>query len=57
LYQVWLNFAGWFLRRRFFKNFSVFLHFCYYLPLEKGNSIHLNNLKLLPPKMICAKSG
>jgi hypothetical protein len=37
LYQVGLNLARWFWRRRFFKNFSVFLHFCYCLPLEKGN--------------------
>jgi hypothetical protein len=35
LYQVWLNLAGWFWRR-FFKNFSVFLLFLYYLPLETG---------------------
>jgi hypothetical protein len=25
--------------------FSVFLLFCYYLPLEKGNPLHLNNLE------------
>jgi hypothetical protein len=36
LYQVWLKLACW--KRRF-------LLFCYYLPLEKGNSLHLNNLE------------
>jgi hypothetical protein len=45
LYQVWLKVAGWFWRRRSLKIFSVFLLFCYYLPLEKGNPIHLNNLE------------
>jgi hypothetical protein len=44
LYQVWLNLACWFWRR-FFKNFSVFLLFRYYLPLEKGNPLHLNKLE------------
>jgi hypothetical protein len=32
------------------KNFSVFLLFCDYLPLEKSNLLHLNNLEPLPPK-------
>jgi hypothetical protein len=39
MYQVWLILACWFWRR-FQKTFSVFLLFCYYLPLEKGNPIH-----------------
>jgi hypothetical protein len=50
LYQVWLKLACWFWRRRFFKIFSVFLLFCYYLPLEKGNPLHFNNLESPPPK-------
>jgi hypothetical protein len=50
LYQDWLNLASWFWRRRFFKIFSVFLHFHYYLPLEKGNPLHLNKLETPPPK-------
>ena len=37
LYQVWLNLACWFWRRRFLKKFSAFLLFCYYLPLEMDN--------------------
>jgi hypothetical protein len=45
LYHVWLNVACWFWRRRFLKIFSVFLLFCYYLPLEKGDPHHLNKLK------------
>jgi hypothetical protein len=44
VYQIWLNLACWFWRRRFLKIFSVFLLFCYYLPLEKGNPLHLNKL-------------
>jgi hypothetical protein len=47
LYQVWLNLAGWFWRR-FLKIFSVFLLFCYYLPLdmlEKGYRLPLNKLE------------
>jgi hypothetical protein len=27
------------------KKFSVFLLVCYYLPLERGNSLHLDKLK------------
>jgi hypothetical protein len=50
LYQVWLKLASCFWRKRFFKNFSVFLFFWYYLPLEKGNPLHLNNLESPLPK-------
>jgi hypothetical protein len=32
------------------KIFSVFLLFCDYLPLEKGNPLHLYNLESPPPK-------
>jgi hypothetical protein len=34
----------------FYKIFSVFLLFCDYFPLEKGNPLHLKNLKSPPPK-------
>ena len=50
LYQVRLNLACWFWRRRFLKFFSAFLLFCYYLPLEMDNPFHLNNLESPPPK-------
>jgi hypothetical protein len=50
LYQVWLKLASWFWRRRFLKIFSVFLLFCYYLPLEKDNPLHFNNLESPPPQ-------
>jgi hypothetical protein len=50
LYQVWLNLARWFWRRRVLKNFSVFLLFRYYLPLEKGYPLCLNKLKFPTPK-------
>jgi hypothetical protein len=49
VYQVWLNLACWFWRR-FLKIFSVFLLFCYYLPLERGNPLHLNKLESPFPK-------
>jgi hypothetical protein len=49
LNQVWLKLACWFWRRIFLKIFSVFLLFCYYLPLEKGNPLHINNLESPPP--------
>jgi hypothetical protein len=41
----------------FFLNFSVFLLFCDYLPLEKVNPLHLNNLESPSLGMICAKFG
>jgi hypothetical protein len=50
VYQVWLTLASWFWRRRFFKNFSVFLLFRYYLPLERDNPLHLNKLESPTPK-------
>ena len=49
LCQVWLKLACWFWRR-FLKISSVFLLFCDYLPLEKGNPLHFNNLEYPPPK-------
>jgi hypothetical protein len=33
------------LEKIFLKIFSVFLLFCYHLPLEMGNPLHLNKLK------------
>jgi hypothetical protein len=40
--------------RRFFIMFSVFLIFCYYLPLGKGVVLHLNNSEsLLPNDDLC----
>jgi hypothetical protein len=50
LCQVWLKLACWFWRRRFLKIFSVFLLFCDYLPLERSNPLHFNNLESPPPK-------
>jgi hypothetical protein len=39
------------LEKKIFKKFfSIFLLFCYYLPLEMGNPLHLNNLESPPPK-------
>ena len=43
LKQIWLKLVQWFLRR--FLNFkNVFLLFRNYLPLEKGEALHLNKL-------------
>jgi hypothetical protein len=49
LYHVWLNWACWFWRR-FKKKCSEFLLFRYYLPLEKGFPLCLNNVKFPTPK-------
>jgi hypothetical protein len=49
LYQVWLNLACWFWRI-FLKIFSVFLLFCYYLPLKRGYPLALNKLESPSPK-------
>jgi hypothetical protein len=49
LYQVWLNYAQWFLRR-FKKKIQCFLLFCNYLPLEKGDPLYLNKLESPPPR-------
>jgi hypothetical protein len=38
------------LEKIFFKMFSVFLLFRYYLPLEKGYSLHLNKFEFPTPK-------
>jgi hypothetical protein len=50
LYQVWLNLACWFWRRRFKKKISAFLLFCYYLPLGKDDHLHLNKVETPPHK-------
>jgi hypothetical protein len=43
---------GLLVQEKIFKKkiFSVFLLFCDYLPLEKGNPLQLNNLESPPPK-------
>jgi hypothetical protein len=49
MYRVLLILACW-LWRRFKKKISVYFLFRYYLPLEKGNPLHLNTLETPPPK-------
>jgi hypothetical protein len=49
--------ACWFWKRGLLKNFSVFLFFRYYLPLEKGYSIHWSKLESLHLTMIFVKCG
>jgi hypothetical protein len=42
---------GWLvLEKKILKIFSLFLHFCYFLPLENGNPLHLNKLETPSPK-------
>jgi hypothetical protein len=38
------------LEKKIFKFFSAFLLFRYYLPLEKGDPLHLNKLESPTPK-------
>jgi hypothetical protein len=38
------------LEKKILKFFSAFLLFRYYLPLEKGDPLHLNKLESPPPK-------
>jgi hypothetical protein len=52
-----LKLIGLLVLEKIFKNTQCILLFRYYLPLEKGNPLHLNNLESLPPRMICAKPG
>ena len=50
LCQDWLILAQWFWRRQFLNIFNIILHFCSYLPLEKGVAFHLNKHKFPPSK-------
>ena len=45
LCQVWLKLAQWFWRRRFLNILNINLLFLYYLHLEKGRALHLNQLE------------
>ena len=40
LCQVCLKLAQWFWRRRFLNFVNLFKLFCYYVPLEKGVTLH-----------------
>ena len=54
LCQVWLKLAQWFWRRRCLNFVNVYLLLHYYLPLEKGMSLHLNKLEFpLPKDALC----
>jgi hypothetical protein len=58
LYNVWLNLACWFWRRRFLKTFSVYFYsFATISPLEKGYPLRLNNFKSPTPKDNLVKIG
>ena len=50
LCQVWLKFAQWFWRRRFFNFVNVFSLFRDNLSLEKDVALHLNTLEPFSPK-------
>ena len=47
--QIWLKLNKWFWRR-LLNNFNVYQLFCYYLPLERGVTLHLNKLDFPSPK-------
>ena len=49
LCQVWLKKTPWFWRR-FLNVVLVFLPFCYYFPLEKSRTLHLNQNESSSPK-------
>jgi hypothetical protein len=49
LYQVWLNLALWFWRR---KIFSVLLLFCYYLPWRRASPFILTDWNPLSSRMV-----
>ena len=57
LWQVWLELAQWFWRKRFFNFVNVFSLVCYYLPLEKVGPFIWTNLIPLHPRMHSAKFG
>ena len=45
-------------RREFFNFVRVFLLFCYYVPFERGVTLHLNKLKYpLPKDVLCLNCG
>jgi hypothetical protein len=48
---------GLLVLKKILKNFQCIFLFCDYLPLEKGNPLHFDNLESPPPRMICAKFG
>ena len=49
LCHVWLKLAQWFWRRRFLNFGNVFSLFVNYLPLEKGEGLHLNKVESPSP--------
>ena len=54
LCQVWMKLAQWFWRRRFLNVINVLSLFRNYLPLEKDQALHLNNLESpLPKNALC----
>ena len=54
LCQGWWKLAPWLFRRRFLNFVYLFLLLPYYLPLENGVALHLNNLEFpLPKDALC----
>ena len=48
-----IEFGQLVLEKKIFKNFQCILLFSYYLPLEKDNPLHLNNLESPPKDDLC----
>ena len=57
LCQIWLKLAQWFWRRRFLNFLNVFSLFHNYLPLEKGEALHLKKLESPSPKYALCQVG
>jgi hypothetical protein len=55
LFQVWLNFAGWFWRRRFKNEFSVFYSFAIISPWIRVIPFVWTKVNPLHPRIICIK--
>ena len=54
LCQAWSKSAQCMVRREFSNFVRVFLLFCYYVPFERGVTLHLNKLKYpLPKDVLC----
>jgi hypothetical protein len=45
-----IEFGQLVLEKKIFKNFQCIFTLFYYLPLERDNPLHLNNLESPPPK-------
>lgn len=57
LYLNKFELSPWVLEKKMFKFYYVFLHFCYYHPLEENLPFIWTNSNPLYAGMLCAKFG